>query len=132
VEIRSHRMVHLGYGKYWRADHIVGLLPIEEGRGPGNRTEVYVTGREEPVIASRAEDTILGDMEEGPGPAAGEAALRSAVGDLRLSLEHLNPVLRRMLRSEGDFDVQAWLQRLGTLESAEPSDDGQEELFPAG
>jgi hypothetical protein len=46
-------MIFLGYGKYWRSDHIVGLLPIENGRGPGRRTEVYVATREEPVVASR-------------------------------------------------------------------------------
>ena len=26
-------MVFLGYGKYWRSDAIVGLTPIEGGRG---------------------------------------------------------------------------------------------------
>ena len=26
MEIKSDRMIHLGYGKYWRSDEIVGLL----------------------------------------------------------------------------------------------------------
>ncbi len=132
MDNRSHRMVHLGYGKYWRSDHIVGLLPIEEGRGPGRRTEVYVTGRADPVIASRAEDTILDDMSVESGGETRAAELRSAVEDLQRVLEGLSPVLRRMLRNEGEFDVQAWLRRLGSLSEAEPPDDGQEELFPAG
>lgn len=130
MEIRSHRMVHLGYGKYWRSDHILGLLPIEEDRGPGRRTEVYVAGRTEPVIASRAEDTILEDMAVAPGGRSREAELRSLAEDLHRVLEGLSPVLRRMLRNEGGFDVQAWLRRLDALSGADPGPDGQEELFP--
>ncbi len=66
VEIRPARMIYLGYGKYWRSDEIVGLLPIENGRGPGRRSEVYVTTREEPIVASRSQQTILGDMASLP------------------------------------------------------------------
>jgi hypothetical protein len=131
VEIRSHRMIHLGYGKYWRSDHILGLLPIEEGRGPGRRTEVYVANREEPILASRAEDTILEDMAVPPEDESRRAELLSAVEELRHVFEQLSPVLRRMLRNEGGLDVQAWLRRLGSLSADDPSDDGQEELFPA-
>jgi hypothetical protein len=35
MNIEPGRMVPLGYGKYFRSDRIVGLEPIEEGRGPG-------------------------------------------------------------------------------------------------
>ena len=38
MEIKRDRMVFLGYGKYWRSDGIVGLMPIEEERGPRRRT----------------------------------------------------------------------------------------------
>ena len=30
LEIKHGRMVHLGFGKYWRSDQILGLCPIEE------------------------------------------------------------------------------------------------------
>jgi len=124
-------MVHLGYGKYWRADRIVGLLPIEEERGPGRRTEVYVENRAEPVIASRTENSLLEDMG-GPGPGGSVEGLRAAVTDLRDVLEGLSPVLKRMLRNEGDFDVQGWIRRIQGLVDEDPADDGQEELFPNG
>lgn len=132
MEIQTRCMIHLGYGKYWRADHIVGLLPIEEGRGPGRRTEVYVADRQEPVIASRAEDTILEDMSGPSGGGSREARLEAAVSDLQGILGGLSPVLRRMLRSEGGFDVQAWLRRIDELVAEDASDDGQEELFSSG
>ena len=35
-------MVALGYGKFFRSEKIVGLEPLEEGRGPGQRTRVWL------------------------------------------------------------------------------------------
>src|SRR6266480_2073568 len=62
MDVKRGRMVFLGYGKYWRSDRILGLMPIEEGRGPGQRTNVFIEGRPEPIVASRTEQSILEDM----------------------------------------------------------------------
>src|SRR5207247_2142348 len=62
MEIKRDRMVFLGYGKYWRSDAIVGLMPIEEERGPKRRANVFVEGRAEPIVASRTEPRILEDI----------------------------------------------------------------------
>ena len=64
MRVEKGLMVALGYGKYFRSDSIVGLAPIEEdeGRGPGQRTRVYIQGQAEPFTASRTEGTILRDM----------------------------------------------------------------------
>ena len=56
-------MVFLGYGKHVRADRIFALERIEDDRGDGRRTRVWVDGINEPLIASRTERTILADME---------------------------------------------------------------------
>jgi hypothetical protein len=56
-------MVPLGYGRFVRADEIVALLPIEDGRGPRRRTYVHVAGLAAPIVASRSEDAILADMK---------------------------------------------------------------------
>ena len=56
-------MVFLGYGKHVRADRIFALERIEDDRGDGRRTRVWVDGISEPLIASRTERTILADME---------------------------------------------------------------------
>lgn len=129
MEIKRERMVHLGYARYWRSDEIVGLLPIQEDRGPGRRTEVYVATREEPVIASRTEEAILGDMGREPG-AADVDELREGVEDLLERLRSLSPVIRRMLRNEENMDVQAWIDRLSDLVGGPAPSDEQEELFP--
>lgn len=126
------RMIYLGYGKYWRADEIVGLLPIEKGRGPGRRTEVYVATREEPIVASRSQETILDHMARPGGGSATEAEMARALEELLNNLESLPPVLRRMIGREGDFDVELWIRRLrelrvASLPKAKPN--GQEDLF---
>jgi hypothetical protein len=127
-------MIYLGYGKYWRSDEIVGLLPIEEGRGPGRRTEVWVATREEPIVASRSEQTILGEMAALPDEVSRAAAMRSALESLEEELSDLPPVLRRLLKREGGIDADFWIRRLRSLAGQEgPIDDeeGQEDLFGA-
>jgi len=126
VEIKRDRMVHLGYAKYWRSDQIVGLLPIEEDRGPGRRTEVFVASSPEPVTASRSEASILRDMASLPDEAR-VAEAGSIAEDLVGALRDLSPVLKRMLKNEEAFDVEYWAGRLRRV--MESDDDGQEDLF---
>jgi hypothetical protein len=66
MKIEPDLMVPLGYGKYFRSDRIIGLEPIEEGRGPGQRTKVYIENLASPIIASRSEGAILSDVVETP------------------------------------------------------------------
>jgi hypothetical protein len=69
----SVRMVFLGFGKYARADKIYALEPISDARrGSGSRTQVWVEGIAEPIVASRTERTILHDMGQ---DAAGDSQL---------------------------------------------------------
>jgi len=130
MEIKRDRMVFLGYGKYWRSDTILGLMPIEEDRGPKRRTNVFVQGRAEPIIASRTEQSILEDM--GASDAGFHVqALREAVTELLAAFHELSPVLRRTLQQEHHFDVETWEQRLGELLRAPraPESVDQNELF---
>ncbi|MDT8435615.1 MAG: hypothetical protein RRA92_02560 [Gemmatimonadota bacterium] len=132
MEILPGRMIYLGYGKFWRSDEIVGLLPIEEGRGPGRRTEVWVATREEPIVASRSEQTILGDMAALPDGTSRAAELRSAIGGLVEELGDLPPVLRRLLKREGGLDADFWIRRLRALSdpgTGAGEDEPQEDLF---
>lgn len=62
MEIRENIIVPLGYGKFVRSDKIIALEPIEEQRGPGRRTRVYIEDVNNPMIASRTENAILGNM----------------------------------------------------------------------
>ena len=65
-------MVALGYGKLVRADRIYGLVPLEGSeRGDRRRTLVYVEGIEAPLVASRSEAAIAGDLAEALGQPGG-------------------------------------------------------------
>ncbi|MGH7548702.1 MAG: hypothetical protein ACREMM_11070 [Gemmatimonadales bacterium] len=130
MEIKRDRMVFLGYGKYWRSDGIVGLMPIEDDRGPRRRTNVFVQGRAEPIIASRTEQSILEDM--GATDAGFQAqASREAISELLAAFHEFSPLLRRALQHEHHFDVEKWEQRLGEILRAPgaPESTDQNELF---
>jgi hypothetical protein len=69
---RDPRMVHLGYGKWVRADRVYAVVPLErDDRGDGRRTYVHVDGLGEPLVASRSERAILTDVEAALAEAAG-------------------------------------------------------------
>ena len=114
MDIKHDRMVFLGYGKYWRSDGIVGLMPIEEERGPKRRTNVFVQGRADPIIASRTEQSILEDMGAS-GDGFQVQALREAITELLAAFHELSPTARRTLQTEHHLDLEQWEQRLGEL-----------------
>jgi hypothetical protein len=127
-------MVHLGYGRYWRSDEIVGLCPIEENRGPGRRTEVYVSTQEDPLIVSRSEQSILSDMASLPNNEFEAAEARGILSEFLEDLQDVNPVLRRMLENEVRVDLDMWERRIKALllRGVGGKDDGdQEDLFSA-
>ena len=76
---RDPRMVHLGYGRFVRADRIFALVPLPAAeRGDGRRTWVHAEGISEPLVASRSERAILADVEEALQEAAGVARRKRA------------------------------------------------------
>ena len=78
---REPRLIHLGYGKFVRADRIYALVPIEPGeRGDGRRTYVHVDGLDQPIVASRSERAIMADQEKALAEAAGLPRRRVAKG----------------------------------------------------
>jgi hypothetical protein len=130
VDIKRYRMVFLGYGKYWRSDQIVGLMPIEEDRGPGRRTSVFVEDRREAIVASRTEESIVADMSAGDESFQVQA-LRAATSELLEAFHEFSPVLRRLLQHEHHFDLEQWESRLGDLLRPAPAGPAasQNDLF---
>lgn len=65
-------MIALGYGRFVRADRVFALVPLApDERGEGRRTYVHVDGVAEPLVASRSEKAIMGDVEAALNEAAG-------------------------------------------------------------
>lgn len=130
MDIKPDRMVHLGYGKYWRSDAIVGLMPIEGDRGPGRRTEVYTATLDQPIIASRSERAILEDMAIASDEQFRIQEAREMLNDLVDALGEIPDVLRRMLATEARFEVDTWERRLKeATRSALPPPSEQNDLF---
>lgn len=98
-------MVPLGYGKYVRSDKIVSLERIEDERGPGRRTVVYVEDVKSPIIASRTENSILSNMVEIPREQLEAAAALELLMDIRNDILQIGPMLRKSIKKEAGFDL---------------------------
>ncbi|QQY80803.1 hypothetical protein JL105_01195 [Keratinibaculum paraultunense] len=105
MEIRGNTIVPLGYGKFVRSDKIVALVPIEDNRGPGRRTLVYVEGLDEPIIASRTETSILANMSETPRDVLEATAALELLQDLLDDIEQIGPMLRKSILDEAGLDL---------------------------
>ena len=109
MKVVADRIVALGFGKYVRADRIVALVPIEEDRGPGHRTLVYVDGLPEPLTAGRTEGTILRDMV---GTESGAVEL---LRELQMQIGQVRPLLKSSIRSEAGLDLDELSRRISDL-----------------
>jgi hypothetical protein len=112
MRIEKGIMVALGYGKYFRSDSIVGLEPIEEGRGPGKRTNVYIEDLDEPIIASRSEGAILRDLVEMPKEITKTREQYQLLNDILDTVVEVNPILRSIVRDQGDWDLDRLEERI--------------------
>jgi hypothetical protein len=119
-------MVALGYGKFFRSDCIVGLAPIEDGRGPGQRTTVYVDNLTEPVIASRSENAILRDLVGLPRQESQTHEQYELLSDVLDAVSEINPVLRSIIRDQGHWDLDRLEERAREVLGDEQEHEGRE------
>ncbi|MBN3908974.1 MULTISPECIES: hypothetical protein [Nostoc] len=112
MKILSSELVHLGFGKYVRSDQVTAVIPIEEERGPGRRTFVHIQGQSDPIIASRAEDTIVRDLVQEPREVTQARQQQEILQDLLVNLGNVNSTVRRISRDEGTLDLDLLERRL--------------------
>ncbi|NEP17371.1 MAG: hypothetical protein F6J97_10765 [Leptolyngbya sp. SIO4C1] len=112
MNVKPHALVHLGYGKYVRSDQVTAVVPIEAERGPGHRTLVYLEEREAPIVASRAEDSIVRDLVQEPPEVTQARQQQDILSDLLLDLSNVNRTVRRICRDEGGLDLDLLEQRI--------------------
>ena len=115
MRIQSSVLVHLGFGKYVRSDQVTAVIPIEEDRGPGRRTFVQVEGQQDPVVASRAEDSIVRDLVQEPREVTQSRQQQEILHDLLLDLNNVNKTVRRIARDEGSLDLERLEQRIRSV-----------------
>ncbi|HAI88016.1 MAG TPA: hypothetical protein DCL63_13610 [Firmicutes bacterium] len=105
MEVRENAIVPLGYGKYVRAIRIIALDPIEDDRGPGRRTKVYVEQLPNPLVASRTENSILASMVKTPREVLEATAALELIQDLLDDIQQVGPMLRKSIRDEAGLDL---------------------------
>jgi hypothetical protein len=109
MKVISDKLVSLGFGKYVRADKVVALVPIEDDRGSGRRTLVYVENLAEPLVAGRTEGTIVRDMV---GTESGAVEL---LRELQVQIGQVRPLLKSSIRSEAGLDLDQLQRRISEL-----------------
>ncbi len=112
MKIQSSVLVHLGFGKYVRSDRVTAVIPIEEERGPGRRTFVHIDGEQDPIVASRAEDTIIRDLVQEPREITQARQQQEILQDLLTDLSNVNVTVRRISRDEGGLDLERLERRI--------------------
>lgn len=112
MKIQSSVLVHLGFGKYVRSDQVTAVIPIEEERGPGRRTFVHLQELSDPIVASRAEDTIVRDLVQEPREVTQSRQQQEILQDLLVDLNNVNSTVRRISRDEGGLDLERLERRI--------------------
>jgi hypothetical protein len=107
MRVQSNQLVSLGYGAYVRSDDVIAVEPIKEGRGPGRRSLVWVRGIPEPLVASRAEGSVVDDLVTPADEAARMRAQRSALEGMVAALQGVSSGVRRVLGEETGVDLDA-------------------------
>lgn len=115
MEIRENVMVPLGYGKFARSDRIISLEPIEDDRGPGRRTIVYVDQVRSPFIASRTENSIIASMTEIPREEMEAAAAIELLKDIYDDIRRIGPMLRSSIKKEAELDLDKMEKKIGEI-----------------
>jgi hypothetical protein len=112
MRIQAGVLVALGYGKYVRSDRVTAIIPIEEERGPGRRTFVYVDGQEEPLVASRAEDSLVRDLVLEPKEVTRARQQQEILRDLGDDLTTVNDTVRDIVRDRSNLDLNIVERRI--------------------
>ncbi len=112
MELRENVIIPLGYGKYVRSDRIVALEPIEEDRGPGRRTKVFIEDMKAPMIASRTENSIIANIVETPREVLEATAAMELLQDILDDLERIGPMLRTSIKKEAELDLNKIEKRI--------------------
>jgi hypothetical protein len=112
MRIQTGILVPLGYGKYIRSDRVTSVVPIEDERGPGRRTFVFAEGQAEPMVASRAEDSLVRDLVREPQEVTRARQQQEILRDVLDSLGSVNGTLRQFVRSSSRLDLDVVERRI--------------------
>lgn len=114
MEIKKDILIPLGYGKYIRSDKVVALEPITENRGPQRRTQVFIEGLSDPLIASRTESAILRDLVLSPEELRVNEAME-LIENIYENLKDVGPMLRKSIFNEAGLNLDQIESKIESL-----------------
>lgn len=106
MRVYPGQLISLGHGAYVRSDEVVAIEPIVESRGPGRRSRVWVRGLPEPLVASRAEESLVRDLVAPADQVTRLDELSAVLGRLVAAVGSVPPVLLRVLEEETGQDFE--------------------------
>jgi hypothetical protein len=119
-------MIALGYGKFFKSECIVGLEPIEEGRGPGKRTRVFVEHLKDFILASRSETAILRDLVDRPPEVTQSRQQSLLLADILDTIHGIDPMLRSIIRDQGAWDLDRLEEKIRDVLMEESAVEGSQ------
>jgi hypothetical protein len=124
MRVQSGVLVPLGYGKYVRSDRVTAIVPIEEERGPGRRTFIFLEDQAEPLVASRAEDSVIRDLVREPQEITRARQQQELLRDIGEDLATVNETLRQIVRDRSRLDLDLLERRVRDVLEEESSGTG--------
>jgi hypothetical protein len=91
------------------------VVPIEEDRGPGRRTFVFVEDQREPIVASRAEDSVIRDLVREPREVTRAVQQQEILRDLLEDLGTVNETVRQIVRDQSRLDLHLIERRIRSV-----------------
>lgn len=86
-----------------KSDRVTAIVPIEEERGPGRRTFVYVEDAREPIIASRGDESLVRDLVREPREITRARLQQEILRDLLDDLSSVNATVRDIVRDRSNL-----------------------------
>ena len=78
-------------------------------------TKAYIIQHPEPIIASRSEGAILRDLVESPEEITRIREQRLLIEDIQDSIAGIDPMLRSIVREQGQWDLDLLEEQIGDL-----------------
>ena len=93
-----------------RSDDVIAVEPVTDQRGPGRRSLVWVRGIPEPLVASRAEGSVVDDLVTPAEEAARLRELRPTLETIVGALDRVPSLLWRVIEEETGTDVKGLIK----------------------
>jgi hypothetical protein len=91
---------------------VAAVAPIDDHRGPGRRTFVFLEGRADPIVAARADDAVVRDLVREPQEVTKAHQQKELLRDLLDDLTTVNETVRAIVRDRSRLNLDLVERRI--------------------